>query len=207
MARVTIKNLTKRFGNDVAVNGMNLEIADREFLVLLGPSGAGKTTTLRCVAGLEQPEAGEVYFDGQPMPGQPGPARRGVRLPVLRALPAQDGLPEHRLAAGSAAVCPRPRSTSKVREVAQQAAYRARCWSGGPRSYPAASSSAWRSAGRWCASPRVFLMDEPLTNLDFKLRVEMRTELKHLHADLATTFFYVTNDQVEACRWPTASPC
>src|SRR3982750_277331 len=157
MARLQITGLTKSFGNVVAVRDLSIDIADREFLVLLGPSGAGKTTTLRCVAGVEHPNAGSICFDDQDV-GHVSPAVREVAQKLhiehlLERRPAQlSGGEQQRVALGRAMV----------------------------------------------RRPRAFLMDEPLTNLDFKLRVEMRSELKRIHSELNTTLFYVTNDQTEA---------
>lgn len=197
MARVTIENLTKRFGPVTAIKEMNLEIADREFLVLLGPSGAGKTTTLRCAAGLEKPDGGEVYFDEQPMSGI-GPAMRDVTFVFQSyALFPRKSAYENIASPLLARHMPKAEIDTKVREVADKLhighllARRPSQMSGGEQQRVALCRAMVRR-------PRVFLMDEPLTNLDFKLRVEMRTELKHLHADLNTTFFYVTNDQLEA---------
>src|SRR4051812_29532959 len=176
---------------------MDLEIADREFLVLLGPSGAGKTTTLRCVAGLEQPEAGEVYFDAQPMRQVP-PALRDVAFVFQSyALYPRKTVYENIASPLTARKVSKAEIDTQVRAVAAKLhierllARRPAQLSGGEQQRVALCRAMVRQ-------PRPFLMDEPLTNLDFKLRVEMRTELKHLHADLNTTFFYVTNDQLEA---------
>jgi multiple sugar transport system ATP-binding protein len=197
VAQLTLKDLTKRFGTTIAVNKMDLEIADREFLVLLGPSGAGKTTTLRCVAGLEQPEAGEVYFDDQPMHTVP-PALRDVAFVFQSyALYPRKTVYENIASPLLARKVSKAEIDTQVRAVAAKLhierllARRPAQLSGGEQQRVALCRAMVRQ-------PRAFLMDEPLTNLDFKLRVEMRTELKHLHADLNTTFFYVTNDQLEA---------
>jgi multiple sugar transport system ATP-binding protein len=197
LARVNIKGLTKRFGSVVAVNDMDIEIADREFLVLLGPSGAGKTTTLRCVAGLEKPEAGQVMFDDREMNGVT-PALRDVafvfqsyalypRKTVFQNI-ASPLIARH---VAKADIDTAVRQVAAKLHIERLLGRRPAQLSGGEQQRVALCRAMVRS-------PRVFLMDEPLTNLDFKLRVEMRTELKHLHADLETTFFYVTNDQLEA---------
>ncbi len=197
MARVTINNLTKTFGTVTAVNGMSLEIADREFLVLLGPSGAGKTTTLRCVAGLEKPESGEIDFDGQSI-GAVAPALRDVAFVFQSyALYPRKSVYENIASPLLARKVPKAEIDKKVREVAAKLHIEGKL-----ERRPAQLSGGEQQRVALCRAmvrqPRVFLMDEPLTNLDFKLRVEMRTELKHLHRDLDTTFFYVTNDQLEA---------
>jgi multiple sugar transport system ATP-binding protein len=197
LARVNIKGLTKRFGSVVAVNDMDIEIADREFLVLLGPSGAGKTTTLRCVAGLEKPEAGQVMFDDREMDGVT-PALRDVAFVFQSyALYPRKTVYQNIASPLIARHVAKADIDIAVRQVAAKLhierllGRRPAQLSGGEQQRVALCRAMVRS-------PRVFLMDEPLTNLDFKLRVEMRTELKHLHADLETTFFYVTNDQLEA---------
>jgi len=197
VARVRLDRLVKRFGAVAAVNGMSLDIADREFLVLLGPSGAGKTTTLRCAAGLETPDEGWVYFDEQTM-NTVGPAMRDVAFVFQSyALFPRKTAYENIASPLVARKTPKAEIDQKVKAVAGKLhiehllARKPSQLSGGEQQRVALCRAMVRQ-------PRVFLMDEPLTNLDFKLRVEMRTELKHLHSDLDTTFFYVTNDQLEA---------
>ena len=197
MARLQINGLTKRFGSVVAVHDLSLDIADREFMVLLGPSGAGKTTTLRCIAGVEKPDAGEIYFDNQRMNGV-SPAERDVAF-VFQTY----ALYPRKTAYENIAFPLEARGYSKaqmdraIREVARKLHIehllerRPIQLSGGEQQRVALGRAMVRQ-------PRAFLMDEPLTNLDFKLRVEMRSELKHIHRDLNTTLFYVTNDQTEA---------
>jgi multiple sugar transport system ATP-binding protein len=197
LARVVIRDLTKRFGSVVAVNGMDLEIKDREFLVLLGPSGAGKTTTLRCVSGLEKPEMGEVYFDDQPM-HDVTPALRDVAFVFQSyALYPRKTVYQNIASPLLARRVPKAEIDSKVREVTSKL-HIERLLERRPAQLSGGEQQRVALCRAMVRQPRVFLMDEPLTNLDFKLRVEMRTELKHLHADLNTTFFYVTNDQLEA---------
>jgi multiple sugar transport system ATP-binding protein len=196
VARVTISNLTKRFESVTAVNDLTLEIADREFLVLLGPSGAGKTTTLRCVAGLEKPTGGAVAFDGQPMDGV-DPALRDVAFVFQSyALYPRKTVFQNIASPLEARHVPKAVIEEKVREVARKL-HIERLLTRRPGQLSGGEQQRVALCRAMVRTPRVFLMDEPLTNLDFKLRVEMRTELKHLHADLDTTFFYVTNDQVE----------
>jgi len=197
MARLQINGLTKRFGSVVAVHDMQLDIADREFMVLLGPSGAGKTTTLRCIAGVEKPDAGEVYFNDRLMNGV-SPAERDVAF-VFQTY----ALYPRKTAYENIAFPLRARGYSQtqldqtIREVARKLHIehllerRPSQLSGGEQQRVALGRAMVRR-------PSAFLMDEPLTNLDFKLRVEMRSELKHIHRDLNTTLFYVTNDQTEA---------
>jgi multiple sugar transport system ATP-binding protein len=197
MARLTINNLTKRFGSVVAVRDLSLDIADREFMVLLGPSGAGKTTTLRCIAGVEKPDVGEIFFDDHPM-SRVSPAERDVALVFQTyALYPRKSAYENIAFPLEARKLSRSQIDAAVHEVARKLhiehllGRRPAQLSGGEQQRVALGRAMVRR-------PRAFLMDEPLTNLDFKLRVEMRSELKHIHRDLNTTLFYVTNDQTEA---------
>jgi multiple sugar transport system ATP-binding protein len=197
LAQITIKNLTKRFGNTVAVNGMDLQIADREFMVLLGPSGAGKTTTLRCVAGLEKPEEGDIRFDDQPMVGV-APALRDVAFVFQSyALYPRKTVYENIASPLIARKTPKAEIDRKVQEVTRKL-HIEKLLNRKPSQLSGGEQQRVALCRAMVRQPKCFLMDEPLTNLDFKLRVEMRTELKHLHSDLNTTFFYVTNDQIEA---------
>jgi multiple sugar transport system ATP-binding protein len=197
MARLQINGLTKRFGSVVAVRDLSLDVADREFLVLLGPSGAGKTTTLRCVAGVEKPDSGDIFFDSQLM-NRVSPAERDVAFVFQTyALYPRKTVFENIAFPLEARKLSRAEIERAVREVAGKLHIerlldrRPAQLSGGEQQRVALGRALVRS-------PRAFLMDEPLTNLDFKLRVEMRSELKHIHNDLNTTLFYVTNDQTEA---------
>jgi multiple sugar transport system ATP-binding protein len=201
MASLEIRNLTKVFpspsGNVVAINNLSLTIADQEFMVLLGPSGAGKTTTLRCVAGLERPDAGEVLFDGVSAAGI-APAGRDVAFVFQsyalypRKTAFQNiAFPLQARRLTKAAIQEKVSAVARKLHIEHLLERRPAQLSGGEQQRVALGRAMVRQ-------PRLFLMDEPLTNLDFKLRVEMRTELKHLHRDLNTTLLYVTNDQVEA---------
>ena len=199
MGRVALEHVTKRFGDVVAVDDLTLEVADEEFLVLLGPSGCGKSTALRMIAGLEDPTEGTITHRRprrQRRRGQGPRHRDGV--PELRALPAHDGAPEHRVPAAVAQGARRTSARSSSRDAAESlgldelldrkpgAALR--------RSAPARRARRAPS----CAGPQAFLMDEPLSNLDAKLRVQTRAELIELQRRLAATVVYVTHDQVEA---------
>jgi len=197
MARIQINGLTKRFGSVTAVRALDLDIADREFLVLLGPSGAGKTTTLRCVAGVERPDNGDVLFNGQPM-NRISPAERDVAFVFQTyALYPRKTAFENIAFPLEARRLSRAEIDTAVRNVARKLHIehllerRPAQLSGGEQQRVALGRAMVRQ-------PRAFLMDEPLTNLDFKLRVEMRSELKRIHNELNTTLFYVTNDQTEA---------
>ncbi len=197
MARVRLKNLTKHFGDVVAVDDVTLDIADREFLTLLGPSGCGKTTLLNMIAGLESPTAGEVWFDDRNVTAVP-PERRDIAMVFqtyalyphmsvfdnvafglkMRGVPAED---RKRLVLAA----------SKTMEIEHLLDRKPRALSGGQRQRVALARAIVRDPG-------VFLLDEPLSNLDAQLRVVMRTELKRLHGDLEMTFVYVTHDQAES---------
>ncbi|MYA88400.1 MAG: sn-glycerol-3-phosphate ABC transporter ATP-binding protein UgpC [Boseongicola sp. SB0662_bin_57] len=197
MAEVTLKNLTKRWGDFVAVDGQSLEISDKEFLVLLGPSGCGKTTTMRMIAGLEEPTEGEIWI-GDRMVNDDLPKDRDVAMVFQNY-----GLYPHMTTFDNIAYPLRVRGTPgseiepRVRKAAEQVELtqfldrRPKALSGGQRQRVALARAIVRT-------PKVFLMDEPLSNLDAKLRVTMRAELKHLSRELKVTTVYVTHDQIEA---------
>jgi multiple sugar transport system ATP-binding protein len=197
MAKIQINGLTKRFGNHTAVRELSLEIADREFLVLLGPSGAGKTTTLRCVAGVETPSAGEIIFDGQRM-NSVSPAERDVAFVFQTyALYPRKTVFENIAFPLEARQLSRAQIEASVHEVAEKL-HITRLLDRRPAQLSGGEQQRVALGRAMVRRPRAFLMDEPLTNLDFKLRVEMRSELKRIHSELNTTLFYVTNDQTEA---------
>jgi multiple sugar transport system ATP-binding protein len=199
MAEVKLISITKSFGEIAAVNDMNLEIKDGEFFVILGPTGAGKTTTLRLVAGLEKPDEGEIQLDGVRI-NEYSPALRDVafvfqyytlypnytvrenlEFPLksdLRKLPMDE-------------IEKKVTSVAKVLHIEHLLDRGTIHLSGGEMQRVAIGRAIVRT-------PRVFLMDEPLSNLDAKLREEMRAELSRLHFDLGATFFFVTHDQIEA---------
>ncbi|MCU0463495.1 MAG: ABC transporter ATP-binding protein [Anaerolineae bacterium] len=197
MSSLTITNLSKRFGRKQALDDLTLTVKDGEFLVLLGPTAAGKTTTLRCVAGLEKLDSGTVALDGAVVNGL-SPAERDLALVFQTyALYPRKSAFENMAFPLLARDWPPDRIRQRVNEVAtllritELLERRPAQMSGGQQQRVALGRAMVRN-------PRLFLMDEPLTNLDFKLRVEMRAELKRLQSELAATFFYVTNDQVEA---------
>ena len=197
MARVTLKEITKRFGDVVAVDSLSLEVKDKEFLVLLGPSGCGKTTVLRCIAGLEAPEEGEIYI-GERLVNNLDPKERDVAM-VFQSY----ALYPHMTVFNNLAFplenmkVPKDKIKIKVRQVAELLKIetllgrKPKQLSGGQRQRVALGRAMVRD-------PYVFLMDEPLSNLDAKLRVYMRAELKKLQKELGVTTIYVTHDQVEA---------
>lgn len=194
---ISVQNLTKSFGALVVVNNLSLEIGDGEFVVLLGPSGCGKSTTLRMIAGLEQPGAGNISIDGQHVNDLP-PQRRDIAMvfqsyalyPHLTV--AQNiayPLRVRKLAA--AEIQTQVSETAALLEIESLLERRPRDLSGGERQRVALARAIVRH-------PRAFLMDEPLSNLDAKLRLQMRGELKRLQQTLGTTTVYVTHDQAEA---------
>lgn len=197
MAEVRLKNLTKRFGNIVAVDSVSLDIQENEFLILLGPSGCGKTTTLRCIAGLETPDEGEIYIGGTLVNDLP-PRERDVAM-VFQSY----ALYPHMSVFGNLAYplkirkVQREEIEKKVERVAKLLKIEELL---GRKPGQLSGGQAQRVAlGRAIIrEPKVFLMDEPLANLDAKLRVYMRAELKKLQNDLGVTTIYVTHDQVEA---------
>ena len=197
MAEVLLKNITKRWDDFIAVDNQSLDIRDKEFLVLLGPSGCGKTTTMRMIAGLEEPTDGEIWIDDR-MVNDDLPKDRDIAMVFQNY-----GLYPHMSVFDNIAYPLKVRGTPKdeiatrVERAAAQVELVAfldrkpRALSGGQRQRVALARAIVRT-------PKVFLMDEPLSNLDAKLRVSMRAELKHLSRELKITTIYVTHDQVEA---------
>jgi multiple sugar transport system ATP-binding protein len=198
MATVTFDHVTKRFGADVlAVNDLSLEIADGEFLVLVGPSGCGKTTALRCVAGLETITEGELRI-GDRVVNDVAPKDRDIAM-VFQSYALYPHMSVFdNLAFGlKLRKLPRAEIDERVRRAADILGLdklldrKPRALSGGQRQRVALGRAIVRE-------PQVFLMDEPLSNLDAKLRVQTRAEILRLHQRLGTTIVYVTHDQVEA---------
>lgn len=198
MAKVTLKNIKKVFDNNVtAVDNVNLEIQDKEFVVLVGPSGCGKTTTLRMVAGLEEISDGELYIEDRLMNCVP-PKDRDIAMVFQNyALYPHMSVFDNMAYALKLRKTPRIEIERKVRATAEMLGItellerKPKALSGGQRQRVAIGRAIVRE-------PKVFLMDEPLSNLDAKLRNQMRAELIKLHRDIGTTFIYVTHDQTEA---------
>ena len=179
---------------------LSLDIADGEFVVLLGPTGAGKTTTLRLVAGLEKPDEGEILIGGESV-GKLEPAARDVTF-VFQQYSLYPHLSVYENLAFPLR-SPARRTACRRDRQARQAAWPRCCASStssrtNRRSFRAARCSGSRSAAPWCAQPSVYLMDEPLSSLDAKLRGELRLELKRIQQELGATILYVTHDQIEA---------
>ena len=197
MAQVSLSNLTKSYGETKVLHGIHLDIQDGEFAVLVGPSGCGKSTTLRIVAGLEEASGGDVYI-GDVRVNDVEPKNRDIAMVFQNyALYPHMNVYEN-MAFGLRL---RKYSDQEIKERVEEAAdilsveeylyRRPKELSGGQRQRVAVGRAIVRK-------PSVFLFDEPLSNLDAKLRVQMRTEIKKLHARLKTTMIYVTHDQVEA---------
>jgi multiple sugar transport system ATP-binding protein len=197
LAKVQLKSLTKKFGKVTAVNNLSLEVKEKEFVVLLGPSGCGKTTVLRCIAGLEIPDKGEIYIGDRLVNGLE-PRQRDVAMvfqtyalyPHMRVF-ENIAFPLENLGLAKEEIKKKVHDTARLLKIENLLDRRPRQLSGGQRQRVALGRAMVRE-------PSVFLMDEPLSNLDAKLRVYMRAELKKLQKDLGITTVYVTHDQVEA---------
>ena len=199
MAEVSLANVSKRFGAIEAVRGLSLSIADGEFVVLLGPTGAGKTTTLRLIAGLERPEHGSIVIRGRDVTREV-PAERDVafvfqQYSLYPHLTAYDNLafplrsPARRM--DESLIRRRVQQVAELLHIEQKLSNRATALSGGEMQRVAIGRALVRE-------PAVYLMDEPLSSLDAKLRAELRLELKRIQRELGTTILYVTHDQIEA---------
>jgi ABC-type sugar transport system ATPase subunit len=197
MASVTLKGLSKNFGSVAAVASLDLEIANGEFLTLLGPSGCGKSTALACIAGLERPSAGAVMFDDQAVTDLE-PHQRNVAMvfqdyalyPHMTVRENMSfGLRQHRL--DGAAIAKQVDAAASILGLGPLLDRRPAELSGGQRQRVAVGRAVVRN-------PAVFLMDEPLSNLDAGLRVKTRTEIKQLQRNLGITSIFVTHDQEEA---------
>ena len=197
MATLTLRELRKSYGSFEVIKGIDLAIADREFVVFVGPSGCGKSTLLRMIAGLEEITAGELQIDGKRV-NQVGPADRGLAMVFQTyALYPHMTVRQNMGFALRLARVPKRERDRKVDDAArilQLEPYlerRPRDLSGGQRQRVAIGRAIVRQ-------PKVFLFDEPLSNLDAALRGQMRIELKRLHEELNATMIYVTHDQIEA---------
>ncbi len=199
MASIKLSSITKKFGGITAINNINLEIKDKEFFILLGPTGAGKTTTLRLVAGLEKQDNGDIFFEDNNI-NLLEPAVRDVAFvfqyyTLYPNYTVKQNL-EFPLKSRVRRV-PKKEREKKINEVAEVLHIQHLL----DRSTVNLSGGEMQrvSIGRAIVrNPNVFLMDEPLSNLDSKLREEMRVELARIHLELGQTFLYVTHDQIEA---------
>ena len=199
MANVIVRQVSKRFGNIKAVNELSLAINDGEFVVLLGPSGAGKTTTLRLVSGLEHPDEGSIYINGRDVTPDP-PGTRDIafvfqQYSLYPHLSVYDNLafplrsPVRRVPEST--IRKRVEQTAELLHIGSKLGNRATKLSGGEMQRVAIGRALVRD-------PAIYLMDEPLSSLDAKLRAELRLELKRIQVELGATILYVTHDQIEA---------
>lgn len=204
MAEVRLEGVTKTFDDNDALNDVSITIPDGSFVVLLGPTGAGKTTTLRLVSGLDDPNEGHIYIGGQPMAGL-APAQRNVAMvfqqyslyPHLTvrqnlAFPLKSPL----LNLPDIDIKNKVSEISEMLQIAHKLDNKATELSGGEMQRVSIGRALVRN-------PAIFLMDEPLSSLDAKLRSDLRFELKNIQANLGATFLYVTHDQIEAMAMAT----
>jgi multiple sugar transport system ATP-binding protein len=203
MVNITAKNLTKKYGNTIAVKDLNLQIKDKEFFVFLGPSGCGKTTTLFAIAGLIKIDAGEIWIGDELVSStekgiHKAPQERGIAMvfqdyAIYPHMTVFDNIafPLTISKVKKEEIEARVKKTAELLGISQLLNRKPRQLSGGQRQRVALGRAMVRR-------PKVFLMDEPLANLDAKLRVQTRTELKKLQLDTGVTTIYVTHDQVEA---------
>ena len=197
MASVVLENISKSFGSLEIMNGINLEVADGEFCVFVGPSGCGKSTLLRMISGLETATAGRILIDGQDMT-QAEPSQRGIAM-VFQSYALYPHLTVSENIGFGLSLARRPKAeiaakvkaTAETLQLTHLLARKPKALSGGQRQRVAIGRAIIRD-------PKVFLFDEPLSNLDAALRAQMRMELTDLHQKLGATMIYVTHDQVEA---------
>jgi len=204
MAEVVLQNLTKTFGETIALDDLSLIVPDGSFVVLLGPTGAGKTTTLRMVSGLDIPDKGEILIDGRSVQGLT-PAMRNVAMVFQQyslyphmtvrqnlEFPLKSPL----LKTPKNEIDEKIQDVAKVLRISHKLENKVTALSGGEMQRVSIGRALVRN-------PTIFLMDEPLSSLDAKLRAELRIELKNIQANLGATFLYVTHDQIEAMTMAT----
>jgi len=204
MADVILKNVTKSFGADLALDNVSMTIPDGSFVVLLGPTGAGKTTTLRMVSGLDTPDSGEISIAGRSMTGLT-PAQRNVAMvfqqyslyPHLTvrenlAFPLKSPL----LNTPADEIARKIKEVSEVLQISHKLDNKATALSGGEMQRVSIGRALVRN-------PAIYLMDEPLSSLDAKLRADLRIELKRIQSKSGATLLYVTHDQIEAMTMAT----
>src|SRR5215468_1797296 len=197
MAQVALRNIVKTFDRTPAVQGINLDIPDREFIVLVGPSGCGKSTTLRMIAGLEEATSGEIFI-GDMLVNDVPPKDRDIAMVFQNYALYPHMTVYENMSFGlrlkkfpKAEIKERVENAARILDITDLLQRRPKQLSGGQRQRVAMGRAIVRN-------PKVFLFDEPLSNLDAKLRVQMRTEIKKVHQKVTTTTVYVTHGQVEA---------
>lgn len=204
MAEVTLSGVSKAFGNDVALDNVTMTIPDGSFVVLLGPTGAGKTTTLRLVSGLETLDQGDITIGGRSVVNET-PAQRDVAMvfqqySLYPHLTVRDNLAfplrSPILKTPEAEITRKVNEVAEVLQIPHKMDNKATELSGGEMQRVSIGRALVRS-------PSIYLMDEPLSSLDAKLRAELRIELKRIHSDLGATLLYVTHDQIEAMTMAT----
>ncbi|MEM8800709.1 MAG: sn-glycerol-3-phosphate ABC transporter ATP-binding protein UgpC, partial [Pseudomonadota bacterium] len=197
MAAVELNTIRKFYGDYEATKGVSFRIEDGEFIVFVGPSGCGKSTLLRMIAGLEEISSGDLLFDGERVNAMP-PAKRGIGM-VFQSYALYPHMTVKENIAFGLKLAKTPKSVieervshaARILQLEPMLARKPSALSGGQRQRVAIGRAIVRS-------PRVFLFDEPLSNLDAALRVQMRIEIAKLHRELKATMIYVTHDQVEA---------
>lgn len=204
MTDVVLENVTKKYGNHAALDNVSLTIPDGSFVVLLGPTGAGKTTTLRMVSGLDRPDSGNIYFGGRSVEGHT-PAQRNVamvfqqyslypHLTVRQNL--EFPLKSPLLKTPREAIDRKVNAVAEVLQISHKLDNKATALSGGEMQRVSIGRALVRT-------PQIYLMDEPLSSLDAKLRADLRIELKNIQAHSGATLLYVTHDQIEAMTMAT----
>jgi len=204
MAEVSMQNISKSFGDQVALEGVNMTIPDGSFVVLLGPTGAGKTTTLRMISGLDKPDSGQILINGQDAASQ-SPAQRNMamvfqqyslypHLSVRQNLAFPLKSPMLRTPADE--ISRKVAEVAEVLQISHKLDNKATELSGGEMQRVSIGRALVRN-------PQIYLMDEPLSSLDAKLRSDLRIELKRIQASLGATMLYVTHDQIEAMTMAT----
>jgi len=204
MAEVRLENVSKAFGDDIALENVSMTIPDGAFVVLLGPTGAGKTTTLRLVSGLDHPDSGDIYINDQLMKDKI-PAQRDVAVvfqqySLYPHLTVKDNLAfplrSPLLRTPEKEIKEKVKKVADVLQINHKLENKATALSGGEMQRVSIGRALVRN-------PSIYLMDEPLSSLDAKLRADLRVELKRIHADSGATLLYVTHDQIEAMTMAT----
>ena len=204
MAEVILENVVKRFGENAALDNVSMTIPDGSFVVLLGPTGAGKTTTLRAVSGLTEPDSGSVYINGEKMNGL-APSHRDVAMVFQQyslyphmtvkenlEFPLKSPL----LKTPKNVVKEKVEKVAEILQISHKLDNKATALSGGEMQRVSIGRALVRN-------PAIYLMDEPLSSLDAKLRADLRVELKNIQANFGSTLLYVTHDQIEAMTMAT----